>query len=748
MRQLESALRGVRLLAGAAAALVMAPDAAEAQNSAAADTIRTDYATPALARLVAEASEQNQLPTSLHAYSANVETEITLIIRRADGTEVVGGVEQVASTLRWARTGLYHQRVQGHRMQQLGLNVSMLTGFRVGWLNTTLYGNRLRTRQDTTGSAASTRRSVDDTTTIVHPLATDRDRWYRYRGGDTLVTLHAGERRIPIVRVQVEPQGGITERATLFRGEIDLDASRGTLVRIRGAFVRTGTWPRPGGVMARLTGALVDAVAFIDYENAEREQAYWLPVRQRIELQASAPMFGEGRAVMRIVSRFRDMAINDTVLDPARIALADSSPVPVRRRLSFAPPDSLGAFRSWVTPLGELSEGLHADDFDAVGPDRWRAVGTPRFDWGVPQSTDLLRFNRVEGLYTGFGARLALRDLSPGTVVRATAGYAWEEQAVRGRVEVLRDRGPWRVMVRGGRSLDITNDFRHPLDSGSALGALTGYDEYDYVDRTFAGAQLVRTAEARAWQWRLESGIARDEAAVSRFDASPVGRFALRPNRGVDTGTYWRNALTLSWRPDGSAEYLRPGWSGRLYAEQGTGDLDYTRLEARLSVRRQWGPFTAAARGDAGALLGASLPAQQLFELGRTQGLPGYDYKEFAGTRAGLVRGLVLWTGPWLRQPIRTGRALVLPAIAPGASVGIQTGWTAAPGAGGASVARLGAVMDSTGVLVPVSRVSDGWRSSVNAGLRFFSGSVFVGGAQALQPGERWRWLVVIGQEL
>jgi len=243
------------------------------------------YSNAALAALVQEASVRNKLPVPLQGYSVNVETEIALIIRRADGTEVTGSVEQVASTLRWARTGLYDQRVQGHRVQQAGLSVSMLSLFRVGWLNPTLYGNRLRARQNTTSvdsstaaserSARAARRSdAADTAAVVHPLAVDRDRWYTYSGGDTVVTLQAGERRIPIVRVQVQPRDGITERGSLFRGELHLDASRGALVRMRGAFVRVGNWPQPGGLIARVSGSLVDAVAFIDYENAEREQAY------------------------------------------------------------------------------------------------------------------------------------------------------------------------------------------------------------------------------------------------------------------------------------------------------------------------------------------------------------------------------------------------------------------------------------------------------------------------------------------
>jgi hypothetical protein len=713
------------------------------------------YASPALAGLVTDAAARNKFPATLQSYRAVVETEISLVLRRADGTEALGSVEQVSSVLRWNRTGFYDQRIEGHRMQQLGAGISMLSGFRVGWLNTTLYGNRLRTRQqrlEDTATTTTTRRSriaPADTAPVVHPLADDRERWYVYTGGDTLVTLRDGTRTIPVVRVAVAPREGITSAGSLFRGELYLDASRGTLVRMRGAFEPVGAaTQRSVGLLARVATGFVSGTAFVDYENGEKQQQYWLPTTQRIELQATAPAVTEGRAVVRIVSRFREMDVNDTVIDPARIALADSVPPPVRRRLSFAPADSLAAFSRWANALGTISEGLHADDFDAIGPDRWRTVGLPRFDWGVAFGSDLLRVNRVEGVYTGFGGRLALRDLSPGTVVRGTAGYAWSEGAVRGRLEVQRDRGPWRLMARAGRSLDITNDFRNPLDSGSALAALTGLDEYDYVDRRFAGLQAQRTIGARQWVWRVESGFARDDSTPAALTSAPIGRTAFRSNRAVDVGSYWRSAMTLAWRPDGSAEFLRPGWSGRLYAEQGVGELDYTRLEARLTVRRQVGPFTAISRADVGGLFGSALPTQQLFEIGQTQGLPGFDYKEFAGTRAGMVRSLLLWTGPWWTEPTRAGN-LVLPAFAPGASVGLQSGFTSSPGAAGAAaVARLGALADSAGTLVPVSRSSNGWRSSVSAGLRFFSGALFLGGAQPLVRGERWRWLVAVGQQL
>lgn len=757
-RALPSALVAVPCCAFVLAAQSVSGSVGEAAHA------DSTYATPALRALIANAAERNRLPSALQTYSAAVETEISMVIRRADGTEAVGSVEQVASTLRWTRTGVYDQRVQGHRMQQLGMNMSALSVFRVGWLNPTLYGNRMRARQDrsaadsapttataSTSPTSATATSARDTSIVVHPLATDRDRWYRYLGGDTLVTLRDGERSIPIVRVQVELRDDLTEGATLFRGEMHLDASRGTLVRLRGAFVQVGPSPRSAGnIFRRVRSAVGEAVAYIDYENAERDQTFWLPTEQRIELQASAPRFGDSRAVIRVVSRFRDVAINDSVLDAEQLARFDSAPPErVRRRLSFAPPDSIGSYRAWRLALGDGTAGMHADDFDEMGPDRWRSTGAPRYDLGVSHTSDLIRFNRVEGLFTGYGVRVALRDRSPGTSLGGTVGYAWDEEVVRGRVEVQRERGEWLWHARAGRSLDITNDFRSPLDSGSLVAGLFGQDGYDYVDRTSASAQLVRTIGAREWQWRVQTGVARDQGSIARIDRSPVGRSVLRHNRGVDEGTYWRSAFTLAWRPDGSAEFLRPGWSGRVYAEQGVGELDYTRLEARLTSRRQLGEFTLIGRADAGVLLGETLPSQLLFELGQNQGLPGYDYKDFAGTRASVARGLVLWTGPWYRQPVRVGRNWVLPPLAPGFSVGVQSGFASAPGdAAQASVLRLGMARDSLGVLHPVSTPSDGWKTSVSAGLRFLSGSLFLGGAQPIEKGGKWRWLVSFGQLL
>lgn len=709
-------------------------------DSVQADSVRR---TGALRTLLANASRLNLLPRDLQAYSADVETEVSMILLREEGTEAVGAVEQVASTLRWARTGLMDQHVVGYRAQQAAPNISMLSVFRRGWLTPSLYGNRLRVRtQASRGSrAVAVRKDGADTMPAVHPLSTDRDEYYTFSGGDTIVTIRMDNRTIPIVHVRATPRENLPTSVVLFNGEIDLDASRGTLVRMRGALVKVGGEPR------RFGGALGEGVAFIEFENAEHEGKFWLPSRQRIELQATLPIIGDARAVIRIVSKFGSVRVNDTVLSATAVLASDSLRQFSQRRMTFATTDSMNRFGEWKADIGVMSAGLHANDFMELAPDRWRPYGKPRVDWVAQRPADIFHFNRVEGAFTGFGVKWSLRDVAPGVIVRANAGYAWAEQAVRGRVAVEQKRGPWVLEARAGRSMDITNDFRSPLDSGSTISALLSRDPYDYVDRTSATVALARTVGRRDLLWRMELGVADDRYQEAHYARGPFGGPAYRPNRGVDEGSYVRSAALLEWHPDVSAEFVRPGMSGRMMYERGDGTLNFQRIEGRLVGRKSMGPYVAVARFDAGVLLGASPPPQQLFELGEYQNLPGYADKEFAGTQAAALRGSLQYTSPFLRQPMRVGR-YYLPAIAPGLSVGIQGGWAAAPSASGlASIDRL-SVRDPDWLAsyAPVSRPTNGVRASVLAGLRFFSGGAFLGVTRPLDHPEPWRALFTFGQ--
>jgi hypothetical protein len=557
-----------------------------------------------------------------------VESEIAFAARREQGSEAVFSVEQVASTLRWTRAGYYDQHVVGDRARQTGFTFAVLALARSGWAIPVLYGNRLRPRRAREDSASGrrgrrARGAAADTAPVVHPLADDRDRYYRYAGGDTVVTIAAGDRRVPIVRVLVEPRPGLPAGTGLFRGELDLDVTRHVLVRMRGRYLVA-----PAGAPvapARLVRALRPrAFAYVELVNAERADArggrYWLPAYQRVEVQLATPALGDARVVARLVSRFRDVAVNDTVLPAADLAVnADSILRRERRRLTRAPADSLGRYAGWRTSLGDATGGAHADDFADVGPAALAPAGPPRGEFFVPRASDFFHFNRVDGPYLGAGARTRFRDLAPGLTLTATAGWAGGARTARGRVELAQRFGAgaraadapgaapgagWTLALRAGRSLDLTNDFRTPLDSGSSFGALLGADLYDYVDRRSAGLALARTtaaaggpAGARRWWCAPRPGWPTTRGDSNNVRRAPVGGFRYRPNRGVDAGRYVRTALTVEWHPDVAAEFVRPGAGARLYVERGDAwgapgaargggaGLGYTRVEGRLTGR-------------------------------------------------------------------------------------------------------------------------------------------------------------------
>ena len=765
MRAALIALCAAALAAPAGAQL--APGAAARDSAAGAhDSL---YATPALRALVAAAARRNAVPPALDWYEARVETEIGVVSRRPDGAEGVAAVEQVGTTLRWARDGRYEQRVLGYRTQQVAINLSVLGVLGSGWVTPVLYGNRLLfrgvTEADSGAEGARRRRARRDTLLLVHPLAEDREPVYRYRGGDTVLVLRLGGRDVPIVRVQVEPTGAGTRRTGVFAGEIDLDASRSQVVRMRGRF---GVVGGRRGWRDRLP-APVQAVAFVEYVNAEFDGAYWLPSYQRVELQAAVPAMGEGRAVLRIVSRLRDHRINQPAFSfTPGLAFADTTAGRRRRRpLTWAPRDSVADYAEWRAALGAATADVHADDFADVGPDRWRATGAPRVELGAERASDVFHFNRVEGAFTGAGVVARLRDLAPGVTLRATGGWAWSERTVRGRVQGEWLRGAWQLAARAGRLLDLTNDFRAPFDSGSTVGALVfSMDEYDYVDRRLATVTLTRQlgGDARAADGvperggarrtallRAEAGVVSDRPAVTRLTRGLLrGDSVFRANRGVDPGRYVRTAASLAYHPDVAAELVRPGVGALLSYERGDGRLRWQRIEARLVGRQSWRQLTYVARVDGGAVMSRRPPPQQLFELGESQGLPGYDYKAFAGDRAVLARALAMYATPYWRAPLRVGRRWVLPGLAPALTAGVQAGWTRASDAAAlAAIARLGVrTSTATGALEPISRPTEGVRASVNAGVRFFGGAVFVGAARRVDRGAAWRASVTLAQQL
>jgi hypothetical protein len=278
-----------------------------------------------------------------------------------------------------------------------------------------------------------------------------------------------------------------------------------------------------------------------------------------------------------------------------------------------------------------------------------------------------------------------------------------------------------------------------------------GVDNYDYVDRRSAMISAARVVHRRFGSAvRVDVGIVDDANAGVSMERGLIGRSRFRDNRRVQEGRYTRTALTVDWRPDVNGELMRVGYGGRAYYERGDGDLSYQRVEVRAAMRWNSGRVTVAARGDAGQVFGRVLPPQQIFELGSSEALPGYGFKEFAGDRAALFRGVVMYRFNRWNVPLRITRRLWLPSPSPALSAGVQAGWTEiSTDAARVAIEQLGVVDPNRLALWrPVSRASDGVRATVTGGVRFFGGAVGVLLARPIDHDGKWRLLVTFGGQL
>jgi hypothetical protein len=703
------------------------------------------YATAALKSAVAAAALANRdAPSALAAYRAHLESEIGLLIVDTLGRERIGQVEQIASRAMWSRDSGYNAHILGYRTQSAGVPMSML-GFIKAYSLPMLYGERLLLGFEGTDESLGGvrgRGSRRDTIIAVHPFAADRDRYYMFSGGDTVAVLTVGQRKIPLVRIRVKPNMGSESGFAAFDGEIDIDANRYDIVRMRGEFV-INKLPSPS-LTARLIlkGTGTVGVAYAEFVNAEYDERYWLPATQRIELQAQVAMLGGMRSVIRVVSKFSDFDIDDTA--------ATVGPTPpaayTRRRITFAPSDSMSAYSGWLDPMGTATSSVSANDFSDIAPPAWKGAGPPRYTLYPSQPGRVVHYDRVEGLFTGAELSLSMRDAAPGVTARAHGGWAWTEQTARGGIAMSKATNTSTSALLADRSLVSTADFRTDLDEGgSSIGAFFGsVEDVDYVDRW--SARVINTRVLGSVQRGLISGqlgFARDVDAPANLTHGPIRRSVLfLPNRHAATGNYAFGVIDYELHPNVTGVFLGSGVGASIHVESAAGQLSWTRTEATLSARSNVGPVTIASRMSGGAVFSADLPPQTLFEIGGNSFLSGYRYKEFAGDRAAIFSAIGLYSFPIFRAPHRINRFLI-PGLSPGFGGGIEGGWTQISNdAASRAVLALG---DGT-TANAVSRATGPVRSDASVGLTFFGHAFHVGVARPLDHPAPWRWIAGFGQ--
>ena len=692
--------------------------------------------------LVSKAAARNY---EARPYRARMEfeTEIAVVARRASGRREVVSVQQQASTIEWTRDSVIEQHVTGYRAEQVAMELAMTRVYRAGWVVPVLQGDRIRLRFPNPASVSKVEKALDpvvrqiqrflvepETVATIHPLARDGPDYYEYPRVDSLRESMPNGDSVDVMRIAVRPREDVSSRTSVFAGDVDIDARTLLVVRLRGRVYIVHHVAIQA--LDDITGS-ERVVGFVDMWNGPERDSLRLPVIERLDIVRGG-VVGQSATLLRFVTRFKHHDIIARDPPPPPDSAQRRSP---QYRITYAPRDSQDAYGAWMLPMRRATEIAQTEPLDDLYPDRMQPTGPPRWSFRARNDYEVFRFNKVEGLYTGLSVSWLARDRVPGLSVVGTAGYAWSEETWRGYVGAGLRRHGWIMTAAVARLLDLTNDFRSPLDSGAVWSAIWwSADDYDYLERRVARLTAENLLTPMGIHVRLELGFVRDTGVVQhRKQGIFFGPF--RPNRIVDPGQSVRSIALVEWNPDIHADLTRERFGGGVRYERADGDLDYQRVEGVFIARQNVRSLLFIERLY-GGLVGGTVPTQQLFEIGSTQNLPGYDYKAFAGDRAWIARGTVQYAIPTLRSPIPIITGFVIPPLAPDLVMGVQTGmaWASNDQARDA-VRRLGDKVDSntgevvidleTGQPVPVSVPTEALRATASFGLRLLGGSVYLG---------------------
>lgn len=259
-------------------------------------------------------------------------------------------------------------------------------------------------------------------------------------------------------------------------------------------------------------------------------------------------------------------------------------------------------------------------------------------EWAWPTERGLVRFNRVEGLSLGVGAR---QDLGAGYAwqgaVRVGLGDAWPNA----ELDLARSNGRTTVRAEGYRRLSSLNDWGMPFSFGESLLAVTaGRDEGFHARTSGAAVTLERDG---AWRWELRgfgervatAALATRETGLLGWDTRRLGTF-VAAREGWYGGVAARARRTFGGDPDGWRLFTD------LRGELAGGPVTYGRASAELSVRRAVGRMSLAATGAAGEGLG-DVPQQRWWWLGGARTVRG----QLAGTQAGAAYHLAQVEAGW-----------------------------------------------------------------------------------------------------
>jgi surface antigen Omp85-like protein len=251
--------------------------------------------------------------------------------------------------------------------------------------------------------------------------------------------------------------------------------------------------------------------------------------------------------------------------------------------------------------------------------------------------SDLLQYNRVQGLSLGLGYRLSVPGVGF-TAGYGTIRYGFSDERVTGRLSLVRDSPEDRLAISGYHDISDLDPFSPGRSLTNTFNSLfAGHDNGDYA-LSDGGAATVEVSIATSLELSLSARVER-QRSTARVARSAINDFLggnglFPPNPLIKEGVFGSLVARLS-----GVRHAR--WSLALDVMGGAGQ---TTARMYGDVRRSFGwrrEITVRIRAGAGTE--PTLP-QTLFRLGGLNTVRGFEY--------GTVRSPAFWAAQLDLAPV------------------------------------------------------------------------------------------------
>ncbi len=483
----------------------------------------------------------------------------------------------------------------------------------------------------------------DEVRDVVHPLSARGPLLYDYAIVDSLA-IRIPERTVNVYQIAIRPKNFDLPGVV---GTVYLDIDDGAVVRFQFGFTPS----------SYLDDTLADVTIAI--ENGLMNARFWLPRRQEIEIRRSSswldfPVQGIIRARWEIDGYELNPGLTDSVFRGPEIVSASPQ---VRDSFPWSEPLETGIAVA-VGPALNLDLNEIRSSIRDLAAGR-SLSGIKRIRPGVAGISDIIRFNRVQGLALGGGVGFRMDGGGGAGELSAWAGYGFGDGRLKGRFEASRSLGSLRVSLLASRL--ITDVSEYPIISGvanSLTGQELGRDHGDYSLIDYAGIQ----AGTQSGGVALSLGVERSRGVSNSVDPASGG---FRPNPDLGGPAQAVAEAVVRWRRTGGGTASRSEADLRVRVGSGGGS-SYQRLSARLHVHEMVKSVELRA-GAWGGWGSAELPLHQNFVIGGWGTLLGEPFHAWGGRWAVTGR---LEVGGSVRVPeaglgsfFTTGRAIYIGAF-------------------------------------------------------------------------------------